>query len=262
MPPTLPARSNVQTIIDLERATLESRTTLARMTDTVSAVASSPAFIVLHLVWFAGWIGVNLTHHAVFDPFPFNLLSLVVSLEAIVLTGFVLMAQSRMTLQAEKRAHLDLQINLLAEQELTAILRLQCLLAEHAGIDVASADSRLEQFVAQMDVRTLSDALDEELAAMSSPAAHTIAPTVDTLESAFNHEHTQEEPPMNRDELEGKVETLKGKMKQAAGDLTNDQDLHDEGVAQEAAGQTQDAFGRAKRIVGEVLEDIGKAVKK
>lgn len=67
---------------------------------------------------------------------------------------------------------------------------------------------------------------------------------------------------MNRDELEGKAEALKGKVKQAAGDLTDDPDLHDEGVADEAAGETQNAFGKAKRKVGEVIEDIGKAVKK
>ena len=67
---------------------------------------------------------------------------------------------------------------------------------------------------------------------------------------------------MNRDELEGKAETLKGKIKQATGDLTNDPNLHDEGVADEAAGKTQDAFGHAKRKVGEAVEDIGKAIKK
>ena len=67
---------------------------------------------------------------------------------------------------------------------------------------------------------------------------------------------------MNRDELEGKAEALKGKIKQAAGDLTDDTDLHEEGVADEAAGRTQDAVGRAKRKVGEAIEDIGKAVKK
>jgi uncharacterized protein YjbJ (UPF0337 family) len=67
---------------------------------------------------------------------------------------------------------------------------------------------------------------------------------------------------MNRDELEGKAEALKGKMKQAAGDLTDDANLHDEGVADEAAGDTQDAFGHARRKVGEAIEDIGNAVKK
>jgi uncharacterized protein YjbJ (UPF0337 family) len=67
---------------------------------------------------------------------------------------------------------------------------------------------------------------------------------------------------MNRDEVEGKAETLKGKIKQAAGDLTDDPKLHDEGVADEAAGKTQDAFGHAKRKVGEAVQDIGKAIKK
>lgn len=67
---------------------------------------------------------------------------------------------------------------------------------------------------------------------------------------------------MNRDELEGKAEALKGKVKQTAGDVTNDPELHDEGVADEAAGNVQDAFGHAKRKVGEAVEDIGKAIKK
>lgn len=67
---------------------------------------------------------------------------------------------------------------------------------------------------------------------------------------------------MNRDELEGKAEALKGRIKQAAGDLTGDPNLHDEGVVDEAAGKTQDAFGQAKRKVGEAVEDIGKAIEK
>ena len=67
---------------------------------------------------------------------------------------------------------------------------------------------------------------------------------------------------MNRDELEGKAEALKGKIKQATGDLTDNQDLHDEGVVDEAAGKTQDTLGRARRKVGEAIEDVGNAIKK
>jgi uncharacterized protein YjbJ (UPF0337 family) len=55
---------------------------------------------------------------------------------------------------------------------------------------------------------------------------------------------------------------LKGKLKQAAGNLTHDPDLHDDGVVDEAAGRTQDAFGRTKRRVGEALQNIGNAIKK
>ena len=67
---------------------------------------------------------------------------------------------------------------------------------------------------------------------------------------------------MNKDELEGKAEALKGKVKQAAGDLTSNPDLHDEGVADEVAGKTQDTLGRARRKVGEAIEDIGNTIKK
>jgi uncharacterized protein YjbJ (UPF0337 family) len=67
---------------------------------------------------------------------------------------------------------------------------------------------------------------------------------------------------MNRDELAGKAEALKGKLKQAAGDLTNNPRLHDEGVADEVAGETRDIAGRVRRKVGDVLEDVVAAVKK
>jgi uncharacterized protein YjbJ (UPF0337 family) len=67
---------------------------------------------------------------------------------------------------------------------------------------------------------------------------------------------------MNRDELEGKAEALKGKIKQVAGDLTKNPALHHEGVVDEAAGNTRDAAGRIRRKVGEAITDIGNAVKK
>jgi uncharacterized protein YjbJ (UPF0337 family) len=67
---------------------------------------------------------------------------------------------------------------------------------------------------------------------------------------------------MNRDEVRGKTETVTGKIKKAVGDLTDDPALHDEGVADEAAGRIRDAFGRAKRKVGETVENAGKKIKR
>ena len=67
---------------------------------------------------------------------------------------------------------------------------------------------------------------------------------------------------MNRDELDGRVDKAKGKMKQAVGDLTDNERLHDEGVADEAAGDVQEGFGRARRKVGETIEDIGENIKR
>ena len=67
---------------------------------------------------------------------------------------------------------------------------------------------------------------------------------------------------MNKDELDGKVDQLKGKVKQATGDLTDNERLHDEGVADEAAGTIQEGFGRGRRKVGEAVEDLGEKLKR
>ena len=67
---------------------------------------------------------------------------------------------------------------------------------------------------------------------------------------------------MNRDELEGKAKALKGKVKQAAGTLTRDRDLHDAGVIDETGGKTQAAVGRTKRKIGEAIEHVGNVIKK
>jgi uncharacterized protein YjbJ (UPF0337 family) len=67
---------------------------------------------------------------------------------------------------------------------------------------------------------------------------------------------------MNKDEMDGKVDQLKGKVKQATGDLTDNERLHDEGVADEAAGDVQEGFGRGRRKVGEAIEDIGNRLKR
>jgi uncharacterized protein YjbJ (UPF0337 family) len=67
---------------------------------------------------------------------------------------------------------------------------------------------------------------------------------------------------MNRDEVEGKGDQLKGKIKQAAGDLTDDEQLHGEGVADEAGGNVQEGFGTARRKVGETIKDLGNKIKR
>ena len=67
---------------------------------------------------------------------------------------------------------------------------------------------------------------------------------------------------MNRDELEGKAEKVKGKVKQGVGDATDNERLHDEGVADEAAGEVQDTAGSARRKVGEAINDLGDRIKR
>jgi uncharacterized membrane protein len=82
-----PAARNIEAIAALEREALHERSTLDRFSDAVTNAAGSSAFLALHVVWFATWIGLNVFRHPAFDPFPFTFLMLIVSLEAIFLTG-------------------------------------------------------------------------------------------------------------------------------------------------------------------------------
>jgi len=176
-PPADQTSANIRTVIDLERGTLTGRTPVELLTDRVTAMAGSTGFVAVHVIGFAAWMGLNAVLPRPFDPYPFSLLTLAVSLEAIVLTGFVLMAQNRMTQAADKRAHLDLQVNLLAEQELTAILKVVCLIAETGGIDVSGCDPRLDQLLGRTDVKGLADELGRELAAADAAPATATAST-------------------------------------------------------------------------------------
>jgi uncharacterized protein YjbJ (UPF0337 family) len=67
---------------------------------------------------------------------------------------------------------------------------------------------------------------------------------------------------MNRDELDGKTDQLKGKVKQAVGDLTDDERLHGEGSADELKGEAKEGFGRGRRKIGEAIEDLGDKLKR
>lgn len=85
----------------------------------------APWFIMAHVIWFCAWMPLNSKALSLqkFDAYPYPLLTMIVSLEAIFLSLFVLMSQNRSSLQAEQRAHLDLQINLLSETENTKMLQ-------------------------------------------------------------------------------------------------------------------------------------------
>jgi uncharacterized membrane protein len=73
------------------------------------------------------------------------------------------MSQNHLTLMADRRAHLDLQVNLLAERELTAILKAVCLISEKIGVDVRSCDSNLDELLGHTDIKALSDQVAQEL---------------------------------------------------------------------------------------------------
>jgi uncharacterized membrane protein len=163
--PNMQAQRNVELITELERKAIHSRSTAEHVADKIIRGAGSTPFVIFHMLWFGGWILVNtgvIPGVPAFDPFPFSFLTLVVSLEAIFLTLLVLMSQNRMIREADKRAHLDLQLNMLAEQEGTELLKLVQKISRHLGID-EEADEAAQHLQEQTDVHQLAKTLDEQL---------------------------------------------------------------------------------------------------
>jgi len=66
----------------------------------------------------------------------------------------------------------------------------------------------------------------------------------------------------NKDEVEGKFDQAKGKVKESVGKAVNDRELENEGRADNAGGKVQEGFGTARRKVGETIEDVGDAIKR
>ena len=117
--------------------------------DSITAFAGSMRFVRLHVAWFALWIGVNVGLLGVareFDPYPFGLLTLVVSLEAIFLSTFVLITQNRQATASEIRSDLDYRTNVLAERENDVIMRALQRIAEHDGIAVDDLIVEMTEF--------------------------------------------------------------------------------------------------------------------
>lgn len=160
---TDPLLKNVRMVAELERQSMLGLSGLDRFSRVVTDVAGSRTFLIGHAAWFVVWIFLLNRGSAAFDVYPYSLLNLLVSLEAIFLTSFVLLTQNRMTKQADRRAHLDLQVNLLAEQELTAILQMVYALCQKAGTCARVTEPRIEQLLQETDVIQLAVAIDREL---------------------------------------------------------------------------------------------------
>jgi uncharacterized membrane protein len=161
--PAVTIQKNIETILALEKEAVQSRSTAEHIADKITTFAGSTPFIIFHAVWFGGWILVNgriISGIVPFDPFPFSFLTLVVSLEAIFLTLLVLMSQNRMTKEADKRAHLDLQINMLDEQETTIILRMVQKIGKHLGLE--EMDESVKDLSEETDINRVAKTLEEK----------------------------------------------------------------------------------------------------
>ncbi|MEO7192323.1 MAG: DUF1003 domain-containing protein [Vicinamibacterales bacterium] len=157
---------NVRQIADLEskRAGTLSRTDA--IGGAVSRFVGSLWFSVAHVAGMTLWVVWNTRAAAQFrfDPYPFGAVNLLVSLEGVLLATFILIAQNRQGREADRRNHLALQISILAEQEMTAVLRQLDTIAQHVG---ARREEVPELLMADTEVSEVLRQIDEEIAGES-----------------------------------------------------------------------------------------------
>jgi uncharacterized membrane protein len=154
---------NINTIRVWERAALHERSRAERVSGRITRAAGSGRMLVLHVGWFGLWILVNcgvVPGVPAFDPFPFPLLTMVVSLEAIFLSLFVLASENRLTHQSEKRAELDLQVDMLVEREMTAVLVLLHDVARHLNVKTSISSEMLRDLAEKTDIQALTHKLE------------------------------------------------------------------------------------------------------
>jgi uncharacterized membrane protein len=145
------------------------RVLIEMVADALTRAAGSAPFLVFHVVWFALWVGWNSVPFWPFDPFPFGLLTMIVSLEAIGLSIFILMSQNREADIAELRAEVTLEINLRVEEEVTKSLQLLTGLYSRLHFPLAE-DPELREMLKPLDKERIERELAEQIHHLKSRA--------------------------------------------------------------------------------------------
>ena len=142
------ATRNIESILKLEKEDQEELSPYHRVSHAIGWFVGTVYFVVFECAMILGWIAFNVAlapAHWTFDPYPFPLLAVVLGLEAVLLTSFVLIRQNAIDRTSERRNHLDLQINLLAEEEATKVLKMLVEIAVHLKLPVHSDNKDLSQ---------------------------------------------------------------------------------------------------------------------
>ncbi len=192
-----------------EAKALRGRPFLIRFSDELTGIFGSPVLLVLHAFFFVIWILINtgsVAAIAPFDPFPFGFLTMVVSLEAIFLSIFVLVSQNRSSYIDSLREELHLQVNLIAEEEITKVLKVLSEIRKKVGIE--ELDPELETMLKRIDTNYIEKSLMEQMAEANTPLSRDIAsslahefPEIVTnnfLTKAFESINTPENKPLRK----------------------------------------------------------------
>jgi uncharacterized membrane protein len=156
---------NIEKMVRAENDALRPRSHGVALVDVIGRFAGTLSFVAAQVAAFAAWVLVNagkVPGIGTFDPFPYPFLSSVTSLEAVLLAAFVLMKQNRMSTVADRRDHLDLQVNLLTERETTRIIQMLDRLSSQLGVE-QHHDSESRELGQQTAVEHLVEELDRQM---------------------------------------------------------------------------------------------------
>jgi uncharacterized membrane protein len=159
-------QDNIDTIAKHEQDFLGRRTPAERLGDSSAAFVGSLRFVAIHVCGFLLWILVNTAHVGSiphFDPRPFSLLGTCVALEAILVASFILMRQARLARRADERDHLMLQMLLLTEKEITAVVRMNRQIAERVGLYGVVEDKDIEELGKHTSIDKVAQTIQESL---------------------------------------------------------------------------------------------------
>lgn len=154
----------------LEAKSLRSRSTLTQIADSLTSICGSTPFLIFHLFFFACWIIVNTGGFPFikpYDPFPFGLLTMIVSLEAIFLSIFVLVSQNRSSHISTLREEIELRLNSIAEEEITKILELLAEMRREMGIN--KEDPELARMLERTDTNYIERSIVDQLQRAKKP---------------------------------------------------------------------------------------------
>ena len=133
---------NIRTILRMRAQAALNRSFQERLADGITSFSGRLSFVYFHAAWFGIWLLLNTGWFGLksFDPYPYGLLTMIVSLEAIFLSTFVLISQNRLSEESDRRADLDLHVGLLTEVELTRVLKMLRSIQDKLGIECQEAD--------------------------------------------------------------------------------------------------------------------------
>jgi len=141
------------------------RTITEKIADSMTAKSGSSGFLLFNVAVFLLWILINTGQIELvppFDPFPFSLLTMAVSLEAIILAVFVLITQNRTAKVDDLREETHLQINLISEKEITKLMKMLAILLEKQGVDL-SQDPELKKLLRPISEEEIEKRLEKEI---------------------------------------------------------------------------------------------------